>query len=609
MRFFFALISAALVIAALTGVGLAWDGSYTLFSILDTQSPRVSYGRITQLPLHWIVVEVSRFTSDLATLRTAFGIVYVVITLLALVASWWIVRSRKGAEPLFVWAALGIGLGTLPGQVCAICQSTLSVQLFFPILFAILIRIPRRTVPVIALIATAIFFLHPVALGLFLIAAALAFLVGWHYRNERRRMWLWALAFAGLSVIAWLRFLLFRSLYETGELSLKVLNAHFYEALAGLPIIALCLAWFAALLIFAEPLVIGYMDLNPEALLREGDTRSVRVRFFTALKSANLLFPLALGSILTAGALLTIWAFDPHLWAEEVSFREWAPLVSLPFVLIAALEALAGQAAEPSDTRQKRTRIIQLSGLIFFVVVSIQGLNWLNLTNRLQETMRASPAPCLSGSSLAWLQRTPLEHWSLTAYSLVIQDKSPEKLVMAGSGCADESFLSGLAVAEFGPGDWNLRDWRGGWFDLRALAQQLIAADQTPPRCTFPLTWGWYGIERAGADWHRWTGGRARMRVLVARDTDAILRGELVSIQQPNEVDLLLNGKPTATVGITQAGWQPFGPIPLALGHGENSIEFVSRNPPVQIPTDTRWLAIALGNPTLTLDAGATICR
>ncbi len=617
MRLYYGLISAALVVETLTGVGLAWDGSYTLFSILDTQSPQVSYGRITQLPLHWIVVRVSQVTGDLTVLRTTFISVYAAITLLALAAAWWIVRSREGTEPLFVWAAIGIGLGTLPGQVCAVCQSMLSVQLFYPILLAILIRIPRRTVPIVVLIAVAIFFLHPAALALFPIAVALALLIGGRYPNERRRMWLWALAFGALSVVAWLRFILFRSDYETGELSLKVLTAHFYNAVAGIPIVALACVWFAALLIFLDPLVkvstaipLSNAPFDPaQAKPGEEGIRAQKARLSALLGATNALYFVTLASLLTAGLLLIIWASDPHRWAKAIDFREWVPFLSLPLLLIPALEVAVGQVADLSRTWPQRSRLIQLTGLIFFAVISIQGLNWLNLADRLRETMRESPATCLSGLSLGWLQGTPLEHWSLTANSLVLQERRPEKLVMAGNGCADESFLPGLVVAQFGPGEWAMRDWQRGWFDLQVLAQQLTAAEQTAPRCTFPLTWGWYGIERSESDWHRWTAGRARIRVLLAQDTKSTLQGEIVSIQQPDEVMVLLNGKPAATLQITRAGWQPFGPIPLTLGRGENSIELISGNPPSQIPTDTRWLAIALGNPTLTLEDGETICQ
>jgi hypothetical protein len=304
MRWYFVLVTSALVLAALSGVGLAWDGAYTLFSILDSQSPQVSYGRFTQIPLHWLVVQASGVTNDLTVLRTAFGLVYAASTLLALVASWWILRSQGESRPLFVWAALGIGLGTLPGQACAVCQAVTCVQLFYPILLAILIRMPRRTIPVVAFLAVAIFFLHESAIPLFALGAGVAVLVALQGRGERRSMFRWALALAGLSTAALLRFLLFHSPYQAGELSLQVLVARFYQSVAGLPIGALALAWLGAALILLQP---WWED---------------------PFQSANKGFFFSLASLSGAGVLLIIWASDSRRWIPQSLRQGTCPAVT-----------------------------------------------------------------------------------------------------------------------------------------------------------------------------------------------------------------------------------------------------------------------------------------
>ncbi len=121
MRCFFTAIAAALLLTALSGVALAWDGSYFLFSTLDLQSPFLVYGRLAHIPLDWLVLQASHLNASPMATQTAFGLVYFSLTLGALSASWWIVRDH--APTLFVWSALAIGLGTLPGQVCAVCQA------------------------------------------------------------------------------------------------------------------------------------------------------------------------------------------------------------------------------------------------------------------------------------------------------------------------------------------------------------------------------------------------------------------------------------------------------------------------------------------------------
>ncbi len=642
MRLYFTLVIIAIVVMALSGVGLAWDGSYALFNILDPQTAVVPYGRFTQFPLHWIVLQTSHLTSNLAVLRATFGIVYAAITLLALIASWWIVHRHASAIPLFTWAALGIGLGTLPGQVCAVCQSTLSVQLFYPIVLALLIFIPRRTIPVVGLCALAIFYFHPSALALLGLAAGIAFVLALRYRESRRRMFLAAFIFAALSATAAARFYISRSPYETGELSTRVLHARVFESLAGLPIVAMTFAWVAALLLLVHliitrrptpqsrptvssrrasgtPLRSRFARLRLPASLRLRLPAFPRLRvsasFLSRVRVPAFLCPsilvprLIVACVGLSGLSLILWAADPHRWAEEVNFREMALFVALPFIFFAMLEGLFSQSINLPVLTPLRTRLVQLTGLIFFIVIGLQSFNWVNLTNRLSATMAASPTSCISADTIAWLTHTPLDHWSLTGYSLLIQSRAPDKIVRAGNGCTDESFIGGLPVAFFGPGDWDLRQWQLGWFDLHILQQQLTAMQDQPPACQFPLTWGWYGIERDETNWHRWTSGRATMRVLLVQDTQATLSFNMVSMTQPNTVDILVNNAPVTTLTTTQAGWHAFGPITLSLHAGQNTVEFMSQNPPSRIGTDTRELAIAIQSPSLILANGTLLCR
>jgi hypothetical protein len=88
------------------------------------------------------------------------------------------------------------------------------------------------------------------------------------------------------------------------------------------------------------------------------------------------------------------------------------------------------------------------------------------------------------------------------------------------------------------------------------------------------------------------------------------MRGELWSIQQPNKVDILLNGQRLVTLDVTWNLFKPFRSIPLRLKANENTIEFVSHRPAIQIPTDRRPLAVAVKNLSVTDSAdGATICE
>src|SRR2546423_15486135 len=129
MRIYFLLVSIALCIAAMCGAALSWDGSYYLYKPLDTQSPFVLHSRPINVALQWPVLVASHITSDIRVLNAVFGLMHASVPLIALAASWWIVRNR--APGLFVWAALGICLGTLPGVFQLTSDAIDVVQLFW----------------------------------------------------------------------------------------------------------------------------------------------------------------------------------------------------------------------------------------------------------------------------------------------------------------------------------------------------------------------------------------------------------------------------------------------------------------------------------------------
>lgn len=144
----------------------------------------------------------------------------------------------------------------------------------------------------------------------------------------------------------------------------------------------------------------------------------------------------------------------------------------------------------------------------------------------------------------------------------------------------------------------------------RSLAYFWIEWLPRPFSCSLTFSTGWHGLEGSGQDWWRWTDGRGQVRVLVEKETDAVIRGELYSIQQPNKVDILVNGEKQTTLDITWNLFRPFEPIPIRLKAGESTVEFVSHNPAITTPTDSRPLAIAVKNLSLTVGTDdATACE
>jgi hypothetical protein len=586
---FFGLIAVGLAFAVCCGAALSWDGSLYLLQVLDAQAPFVANGRLITWLLHWPVVVASWFTDDLSRLQLFFGLMYAAIPLLALATSWWVVRGR--APQLFVWAALGIGLGTLPGQFFFVAEATLTVQLMWPVLLAILVGMRREHLPLIALCSGASFFSHPSAIGVFATLAGLASVVAWRRGEERHTLLRWAALFAGLAALAAGRFWLFRTRYESDQVSLAILRENFGAAVFGLPLLALCGAWIAGALIALTPIV-----------ARSGSPRGLR-----AVRVAEIV------ALLVAGGALLLWASNPQAsdaqrgWGGEAGFRTWVLVCSLPFVLLAALDSLASAPLAARMDRaewSRRVRVSQLSALIFTLVLSVQGTAWLGMTQRLRETITDSPTACISMQTTGGLRQTPLNHWSITSHSLLMQGRQPRKAVMPDNRCDEVDFAAG------DPLDPNFDRRRGAeWFDLRPLARGLSAGQVPAGGCRFALTNGWHQAENQGRYWWRWSDGRdAQIRVVLDRDATVTLGGQIETARAPNQIAIAVNGQPQGTIALLGVGLSPLETPPLALRAGINTIQVVSRNPPIPAEADGRPLALSVANLTLTFTDGGVAC-
>jgi 4-amino-4-deoxy-L-arabinose transferase-like glycosyltransferase len=131
----------------------------------------------------------------------------------------------------------------------------------------------------------------------------------------------------------------------------------------------------------------------------------------------------------------------------------------------------------------------------------------------------------------------------------------------------------------------------------------------TEASCTFSFADGWHGLEQDGSGWWHWTDSKGQILVSAKQEGILVLRGEMFSIKQPNDVDFLVNDVKQLSLTLTQDQFSSIEPISLPLKAGETVIEFVSHNPAITIPTDTRSLAIAVKNLLLTMNNGAITCE
>ncbi len=577
LRACFVPLALGYLVAIICGAALTWDNAGLFFQMLDMQSPIAPQQRwlnvVTQAP----ALLASHFSDNLSFLSILFGVTWAILPLGALALSWLIVRHR--APELFLWPVLALGLGLLPGLFYLPNEANTALMLAWPLLLGTVLGVSRPALLGMVICALLLAISHPYAIGLFALLTALALLVWQREGQQRRELTGWALAFGILTFLTTLRFLLFHTSYESAQLSLGALGWNFLVAVRGYPAAALGCAAIIALLFLVLPYV------------GAGATRIVRAVQLVAL----FLF----------AVLMLLWARDPHLWSQANKYSYPALPVTLAFMALALVERARARSlrAAPRRSWLPRLQMIQLVALTCALVLSVQGVAWFGLTQQFRRTIATSPAACISMAPLGWLQQTPLDQFATPAYALLLQGRTPERLVLSGNGCGEEQFGAGVNLNQY-----YLRGWQGGWFNLGPLRSALLDQQQNTGVCSLLLTTGWNDTETSDPYWWRWSSGQdSHIRILAAADGQFILNGQIESYRAPNGVTVIVNGVPQQTVEVAQGGQNTFSPLTLTLKGGVNEIRLVSRNPAQLI--GERQLTFDLANLTLTRTDSGQLCR
>jgi hypothetical protein len=574
---FLGLCGLALLIAVFSGAALSWDGSYYLFKTLDTQRPYAPPDRLLALAPGSLVLLAGQLTSDVAVLQAVFGLPYAAVPLVSLVASWWVVRDL--APALFIWPALGVGVGLLPGLFFLVGEGAQAMMLVWPTLLAILLGLPRRHLPLAGAFALLTLAAHPVGGVLVLLLAVVALLVGSADVAARPRL---TLAGSAMVVAAVAR------LVTTQQASAAIFAPSTYadalqKAASGLPLAALIGVWLTAVvtLLSARAAANGLVDVAPV------------LRF------------LAVAGLVAAAICLVFWARDPRYWANALDFSTVAAIVGLPFLALASAERLLGWAylhadggSGPADALvHERATLAQFAGACCLIVLTVQGVVFGGLSGQVRQVLASAPTSCVSADSLGMVQGTALGHWSLASYALVTQGRAPERIVLDGDGC-----VAARAGVPFRVIAWDVASDGHGWFDLDRVRARMAQ----PRGCWYSLSPGWYGVETGWyADWWRWSNGQGRVRVFAAEATDVTLRGDVRSVPQPNWVEIRVNGEARGSVRLAGADFQPLSPLAFSLQAGENLIEILSARPGQPVPNDSRPFAIAIKDLTIVPAQGA----
>jgi hypothetical protein len=354
-----------------------------------------------------------------------FSLSYASVPMIGLAASYLVCRKRP---ELFVWPAIGIGLVALPGALCFNSEAIMTPELFWPVLMASLIGIGGVIeLVVVAVLALTMLIVHPDAEALLALATLTAFISALRIRPRYPRL----LGCLALALLVVGRLLIPLARYERRQLLRGTLLGSFSSSVEGWPLFALGLTFVVALLCLAHG-----RSRKPGGLI------------------ANYGPPAA---VIAAGAMLTVWAIDPTAWAYELNYRYWIVPLSMVVMGLGVLDAWRTRADRPLMWRQRQPIAIAI-GAVFLTVLSIQSLVWNQLTNRLLAELKGGG--CIPHRNLGWTYHTPLEHWALASYAIVMQGQAPQTLVLDRNGCNayDLDRTVNIIGLSRHPGD--------GWFDL-----------------------------------------------------------------------------------------------------------------------------------------------
>jgi hypothetical protein len=429
VQIFFALVLLGLGIAVISDAPLAFDAASHFFLLLDHHQFVVHHHRFINIPLQIPMLAATWLTQNARVFRLIYCATYASVPALSLAASWLICRSRRPS--LFIWPAMSICIGALPGQLYFTSECILSATLMWPALLGVLLAGPALAFPLVAIASIAAALSHPCA-AIPLAFTMLVAIVSAIVRPRVRKPSLWFASGAGALLLV--RTVAPLDKYESQRLSLHTVVLTLREAVFGWPLVALGFTFVAALI-----------------CLTSAGSFARRL----------LAVPLCL-----AGLALAVWATSPADWMRCSAYKYWVPPVSLIFMTAAAWEVLRPGALAQPQPPAARLEVLPVIGAVFLLVLSIQSLQWGRMSRRLTQDLVASDRGCVSRTSVAWIRQTALDWWTVTFYAADLQGRRPRTLLLADDrACGTFARTGDATFVDNG----SLRVVRGrgsGWFDF-----------------------------------------------------------------------------------------------------------------------------------------------
>ncbi len=570
------LVSLAIIAATLGGAVFISDGAYFLLTTINDQQVHVPHLRITFSTLLYPAALATRITDDLTIIRYIYSISLMFTPIIALALSWWVVRHHH--RSLFLWAAFGILLVNLPGQMHWVATSIRTNQLFWPLLLAVLIGMPGRVVPMAVILAQLMVLLHPHAAAYFIAGSLAALWIAWSTPEIRSRM----LAVAGVGgFYAFFRLLIPSTDYESSTSGIDYQLQLLERSIGNWAGIGLLLVAIAAVALAIIP------RLNsPPGWIRW--------------------IPLA--SLILAGSAFLVWAADGEEWRNVSDYRGANLLFSLLLMGLAFLDSSSNKKKIQAPEIKRLRRYAVIAGAVVFgVTISLQSYVLAKEVNRVSEIMEHAGSGCIPESQIPDFESSPLWQSTFPSTSLLLQSRTPDRIVLPDSMC-DSIADTGHIPMFRTPGSQRIQS---GWIDLWSLQYSVAGSGQ----CWVNFNEGWHARE-SGSDgsWGRWSQEHGTIRLTVDEAKSVMFTVSLRSFIPDNTVTILLHGEQSKEIPIGNE-FQTILPVTLELQPGDNWLELRSsqdpQNPPKSpdsLSQDPRTMTFMIWDPSFSYDTGDSEC-
>lgn len=442
-------IAAAFLLAAVftssAHLALTWDGSYFLLKALETHSVAVSNHRFGIVLFHIPALCALRLWGSTQPVMAAFCMAYALVPFTSVCLAW--LSVRRSAPHLLLWPLIAIGLLSIPAQPCVLSENMIACQLAWALFLGMLCPGQKAKTACLILLAVSIASLHPVSILLLLLTASAPVILKCLGRTPQRNQILLAVACFVLAIARAALLILSSSPYEHDKLSRQQLIDAILQGYSELPLQVFVSGVSAALCLTLAPL---FTRLK----LRT-------VRFNVSKIIAVALIALAVLSCTAGGAAAIWWSASLNKWYLTWGYGRFLGFSFALLMLLALWDSVRGGAKQEKSQSpglvfgKTRLAISCVLSIIFVIAAATQSHIWGSLTDRYRAAIYSSKKEVICLEREEWLRETPINHWSATSLSILLQERTPKTLVLQEKEIADAGGRAPYKLAPFEPARLN----------------------------------------------------------------------------------------------------------------------------------------------------------